>query len=55
MLPLRFCYAEQICQSSDLVGIRVIDAEKRWVLKAFDDVTDAASSILLQGMESQVC
>jgi hypothetical protein len=46
---------EQICQCNELVGIHVIDAEKEWILKAFDDVNAAASHALLQGMEAQVC
>ena len=46
--------AEQIRKTADLTGIHVVDKETQWIMKADEDVTNGASLMLIQGMETQV-
>ena len=42
-----------IRKEADLSGIKVIDNETQWILKAGDDVLNNALRMLLQGLETQ--
>jgi hypothetical protein len=53
LTPLTSC-AEQIRKTADLTGIHVVDKETQWIMKADEDVTNGASLMLIQGMETQV-
>ncbi|ELR11918.1 Hypothetical protein ACA1_275280, partial [Acanthamoeba castellanii str. Neff] len=44
---------EQIRKTADLTGIHVVDKETQWIMKADEDVTNGASLMLIQGMETQ--
>lgn len=36
-----------------LIGWKVVDSEVRWIMKANEDVSNNASRMLMQGMETQ--